>query len=245
MQSDLSRTHAAIFALHQEMKADREFRRLCEQPARDLPHGLPWNFEDGYEPRWYNGPAPEDVQVLFLMAEPGAPTKTEKECREKDPEHAAQPVNHEEWLAPYRDKIKNQEHYWRENLRALCRHIWPDETEANMYRYLGGSCTFWMSLPEKQTTPVPRDLEDYFLKNYLRRFLQLFPNAVLLAAGSTKPRTRLERLKRLAHAEFQFECCWAFTKPACTIFKQRAEDSWRQTGRSIRSKLEGQQSRES
>ncbi len=168
-ERDLERTHAAIFALQAEMKADQELRALCEK------HGLPWDFAGGYEPRWFNGPPPEQTKVLFLMAEPGAITPTEAM-------NLGPAINHEDWLGTY--NLRLQEHYWRANLRELCRHIWPVHTERNMYEHLGGSCTFWMSLPRgSQTKSIPAQLLNFFLTKYLRRFLALFPQAVILAAG--------------------------------------------------------------
>jgi hypothetical protein len=211
MSPDLTPTHAAILALQAEMRTDSEFERLCRL------HGLPWDFVGGYEPRWYNGPAPEQVAVLVLMAEPGAITTTERE-------HLLPAITHEQWLSPY--DLRLQEHYWRENLRALCAHIWPLDTERAMFDHLGGSCTFWMSLPPgAQTSDVPAALLRYFLPRYLVRFLSLFSNATIVAAGA-KARDRLRQLG-VPH-----ESCWAFTRPGCN--QPAARESWRAVGCAVR-----------
>jgi hypothetical protein len=220
MKLDISSTHVEIIKLQHEMCRDQMFRDFCETNT------LPWDFTGGYEPRWYNGPVPEDVKLLFLMAEPGAITDTER----ADPLPA---IQHAEWLHGY--DTRKQEHYWRSNLRELCGHVWPNETEENMYRYLGGSCTFWMSLrPGKQNANVPSELEKYFLTAYLGRFLSLFPNAVLLAAGG-KARTRLKKLERLTNSSLAFDTCWAFTRPACN--QAAARESWHTAGEAIRRRL--------
>src|ERR1019366_8915203 len=92
-------------------------------------------------------------------------------------------------------------------LLELCRHVWPEDTDDNMYAYLGRSNTFWMSVRAgKQTHAVPPAPLQYFLNTHLTRFLALFPNAVILAAGR-KAQLRL----RSVHVEF--ESCSAFTRP--------------------------------
>jgi hypothetical protein len=168
------------------MKSDGRFKALCER------HGLPWNFAAGYEPRGYNGPAPEQTKLLVLLAEPGAITPTEAR-------NLLPAISHRRWVEP--DNLRLQEHYWRANLLELCRYIWPENTEDSMYTDVGKSCTFWMSLPPgAQTSQIPREPLDYFLQTYLKRFLALFPNAILLAAGG-KAHARLRRLN------IEFESC--------------------------------------
>jgi phosphopantetheine adenylyltransferase len=63
---------APVLRLQAEMLRDETFETLCRK------YRLPWDFESGYVPRWYNGPAPDDVRVLFLMAEPAAISSTER-----------------------------------------------------------------------------------------------------------------------------------------------------------------------
>jgi hypothetical protein len=75
-----------------------------------------------------------------------------------------------------------------------------------------------------QTGRVPRELLQYFSHTYLQRFLALFPNAIVLAAGG-KAQSRL----RSVHAEF--EHCSAFTRPESN--KSRAQESWRRAGQAI------------
>jgi len=107
-----------------------------------------------------------------------------------------------------------------------------------MRRHLGGSCTFWMSLPEgSQTSQIPRELEDYFSQKYLGRFLALFPHALLLAAGG-KSRVRLNRFAKQTKTGVAFESCWAFTRPGCN--RAKAHESWRNVGEVIKQRLAGQ-----
>src|SRR5437870_2831549 len=131
MDDCLKATHAPILSLQAEMKEDRRFKALCEG------HGLPWDLEAGYEPRGYNGPAPEHVRLLVLLAEPGAITPTEAE-------NLLPAIGHSRWIEPF--DLRLREHYWRANLLELCRYVWLESTEDNMYAHLGGSNTFWMSL---------------------------------------------------------------------------------------------------
>jgi len=212
--SNITHSHESILALQDEIKNDLKFQALCEL------HGLPWDFSAGYEPRWYNGPPPEETSLLFFMAEPGAITKTER--------HNLLPaILHQDWIGTY--DLRLQEHYWRDNLRQLCRYIWPTETERNMYAHVGGTCTFWMSLPPgSQTNQVPRPPLDFFLQRYLPRLLNLFPNAVFLAAGGKAA----QRLKTLGVA---FETCSAFTRPESN--KPRARASWQEVGSRLAAKL--------
>jgi hypothetical protein len=160
------------------------------------------------------------------MAEPGAITDDERT-------DLLPVVDHAPWLRGF--DLTLQRHYWRKNVRELCSYIWPNGTEANMGHYLGGSCTFWMSLPpKKQTAQLRREVQDYFLEVYLCRFISLFTNAVVLAAGG-KAKARLQRLARLTQTPLAFEECRAFTKPESN--KARAHDSWRLAGEAIKSKL--------
>jgi hypothetical protein len=169
MNDSLMLTHAPILSLQAEMKEDKRFKALCEQ------HDLPWDFESGYEPRGYYGPAPEQVRLLVLLAEPGAVTPTERQ-------NLLPAISHGPWIEGF--DLGSQEYYWRRHLGELCIHIWPEGTEDHMYAHLGKSNTFWMSLrPGAQTRPVPREPLQYFLRTYLTRFLALFPDAIILAAG--------------------------------------------------------------
>lgn len=206
--------HPEITALRRIMLADEMFKALC------LKHGLPWDPDAGYEPRWFSGPAPEETQVLMFMAEPGPITKTEAR-------NLLKAIAHDDWIGTY--DLRLQEHYWREHLRTFCRYIWPENTERNMYDHLAGSCTFWMSLPHGSTTDaVPLELIDYFSKTYLNRILALFPDVIIVAAGA-KSRDRLKR------AGVPHEYCWAFTRPGCN--QRKAKESWRDVGTAIREKL--------
>jgi len=184
--SELKRTHAAIFALQDEMKNDSQFRSLC------VKHGLPWDFAAGYEPRWYNGPAPEQCRVLFMMAEPGAITPTEA--------HNLRPaINQKPWIGPH--DLRLQENYWLANLRQLCAYVWPNDTEDNMYAHLGGTCAFWMSLPAgRQNAEVPSHVLDYFLTTYLKRLVALFPKRHRLGSrrqGQRSPRPGRRHFRKL------------------------------------------------
>lgn len=211
--TNITPSHAPILALQQEMLNDAKFKHLC------LDNRLPWDPENGYEPRWYNGPAPEQVKVLVLMAEPGAITKTEQ---------PGPAIDHAPWIGT--KELKLQQYYWLANLLYVCEFIWPQpDTEAMMDQYLAGSCTFWMSLPvQEQTKPIPKVVLSYFLDTYLKRFLKLFPNAVILAAGG-KAQDRLHRI------EADFIPCSAFTRPESN--KEHARESWQQAGLQIAAQL--------
>jgi len=65
------KTHGELLNLHAEIKSDPAFKELC------LSHGLLWE-DMGNEPRGYNGPPPDDVHVLYVSAEPGPVTPTER-----------------------------------------------------------------------------------------------------------------------------------------------------------------------
>jgi len=125
-------THGVLLDLHAEIKSDSAFRELC------ISHGLLWE-DVGNEPRGYNGPAPEDVEVLYVSAEPGPVTPTERL-------NLIPAITNAPWLDGF--DLYLQEHYWRKNLKVICDSIWPTDTVANMDKHLGGMQSFWISLPE-------------------------------------------------------------------------------------------------
>lgn len=154
---NLTSSHTPIIALQQEILGDAKFQKLYFDAY------LPWDPQGGYEPRWYDGPQPENVRLLFLMAEPGAITKTEQQ-------HLSPPITHNPWNA--KRESYQQDNYWLKQLYQLCQLVWPEDTEANMDGSLGGSCTFWMSMPPgDQVRAIPLSVVNYFLETYLKRFL--------------------------------------------------------------------------
>ena len=156
------------------------------------------------------------------MAEPGAITSTE--AMNLNP-----PITFNPWNA-VRDSYQ-RENYWLRNLYLLCQAVWPTEIEDKMDAYIGGSCTFWMSLPPgNQVKAVPRPVVNYFLEAYLKRFLGLFPNAVILAAGG-------KAQQRLSWIKVDFVSCSAFTRPEAN--KPRARESWMRAGIEIAQALGG------
>lgn len=205
---NIQKTHADLFSIQARMLSDRTFRKLCEA------NGLPWNPASGYYPRWYNGPAPLDTRVLFFMAEPGAVHPGEEN---------AVAVNHEDFIEGY--DLRSPGSCWRANLLEFASHIWPRDTQREMFLRLGGTCSFWMSLPHgSQTDKIPTEVERYFTNHYLGPLVSLFPNAVPVAVGGKSK-------VRLARAGVDFVDCWAFTKPACN--QPRARESWRAAAKEI------------
>lgn len=154
------------------------------------------------------------------MAEPGAITPTEAT-------HLLPAISHMPLIAD--QDLRLREHYWRANLLELGRNIWPADTANAMMGQMGRTCSFWMSLPRgAQTATVPNQVVRYFLARYLTRFIKLFPDAVVIAAGAKAK----QRLKSIG---VEFEHCWAFTRPACN--HPKARESWRATGRAVAARL--------
>ena len=206
---------ADVKELRQEMCNDRMFRNLCEK------HGLPWDIQAGYEPRSYDGPEPEDLKLLVFMAEPGA-------IANRESEHLLPPVLHARLIGDYNTTYT--EHYWRENLMVMCREIWPEDTEDHAFRNMGRSNSFWMSLPgRKQKEEVSHELLAYFEQEYLTRFVAMFPQALILAAGG-KAQARLKRIG------VDFIKSYAFTKPASNNTK-KAIPSWRSASQQIAERI--------
>ena len=202
-------THGVLLDLHAEIKSDSAFRELC------ISHGLLWE-DVGNEPRGYNGPAPEDVEVLYVSAEPGPVTPTERL-------NLIPAITNAPWLDGF--DLYLQEHYWRKNLKVICDSIWPTDTVANMDKHLGGMQSFWISLPEGATTKsIPRPVLDYWRQHYAHRLFGLFPDAVVLAAGLKAQ----DRLKRLG---IDFVGCYAVTLPGSNTKKNK--DSWPVAGKAI------------
>jgi hypothetical protein len=76
---------------------------------------------------------------------------------------------------------------------------------------------------------VPAAPLRHFLAHYLPDFLALFPQAIVVAAGS-KAAQRLERVSG------SFKRCSALTMPEAN--KPRARESWRAVGESIQNQLQ-------
>jgi hypothetical protein len=211
---NIEATHAEIVALQAKMCKDKTFRHLC------VSHGLPWDFESGYFPRWYGGPAPSAARVLLFMAEPAPIAASENVDLTKA-------VSGPNW--PDTRDLTLPEHYWRKNVMELCRHIWPTRTVSNLNAYLGRSCTFWMSMPHGSTTKeVPAAPLDYFIETYLTQLLSFFSRAEIVAAGRKASR-RLDKIGVRHHF------CWAFTRPGCN--HPNAAESWRSVGSTVAAKL--------
>lgn len=204
---------AAVLDIHAEIKGDTAFKELC------FSHGLLWE-DVGNEPRGYHGPAPEDVQVLYISAEPGPVTPIER--------HSLIPaITTGPWIDGF--DLNLPEHYWRKNLQVICNSIWPENTVEQMDKHLGGMQSFWISLPEGATTKaIPRPVLDYWRQHYSHRLIDLFPHAVILAAGNKAQ----ERLRRLG---IDFIGCGAVTKPGCNF--KKVKDSWPLAGKSIKDLL--------
>lgn len=199
------------------MLADVDFKELCEE------YGLPWDPQTGYEPRWYNGPDPEQVKVLVVMAEPAPITPSEASS-------LLPAVNHDDWFTGY--DLNLQEHYWRGNLELFCNGIWPNDTRDHMRKYLAGTCAFWMSLPHGSATKdIPARLLRFFEQIYLRPLMAHFDQAVVVAAG----RKASDRLKRIGVDHIH---CSAFTLPESN--KPRAKKSWADQSVVTRALLNGQ-----
>ena len=155
--------------MHAEIKSDSVFNELSQSS------GLLWE-DEGNEPRGYHGPAPESVRVLYVGAEPGPVTATERQ-------NFMPAINTVPWIDGH-DLIFN-EHYWRKKLLVICSYIWPENIINHMDNHLGGMHYFWISLPEGSTTKsIPRPVLEYWRKKYARRLFGLFPDAIVLAAGS-------------------------------------------------------------
>lgn len=200
-----------VRSLQKRMLADHEFKGLCKK------YSIPWAPDSGYEPRWFAGPEASPPRFLIVMAEPAPISKTEES-------HLLPAVAAVRWLDGYDFKLL--EHYWRLNVKALFREVWPEETSSMMNRHVGGTCAFWMSLPHGKTTlAVPRELEEFFIEKYFLEILELCAKSELIAAGG-KASTRLSRYS-IPH-----RTCWAFTRPGCN--RAEAKASWRHLGQSLR-----------
>ena len=200
-----------IRSLQKRMLADSEFKALCKK------YQVPWSPDKGYEPRWFAGPEVSPPRYLIVMAEPAPISATEES-------HLLPAVTTVNWLEGYNFKLP--EHYWRLNVQALFREMWPDETSGMMNKHVGGTCAFWMSLPHGKTTlAVPRELEAFFVESYLLKILAMCANTELIAAGG-KASARLSRYNIPHHK------CWAFTRPGCN--RAEAKRSWRRLGQELR-----------
>jgi hypothetical protein len=209
-------THGILLDLHTEIKNDSVFKELC------LSHGLLWE-DVGNEPRGYNGPSPEDVQVLYVSAEPGPVTPTERL-------NLIPAITNAPWLSGF--DLSLQEHYWRKNLEVICESIWPTDTVENMDKHLGGMQSFWISLHEGATTnAIPKPVLDYWRQHYAHRLFGLFPHAVVLAAG-------LKAQKRLDQLNIKYISCGAVTRPGCNF--KTVKDSWPVAGKEIKDLLQQQ-----
>jgi hypothetical protein len=156
------------------------------------------------------------TSTCYTSAEPGPVTPTERL-------NLIPAITTAPWLDGF--DLSLPELYWRKNLGAICKGIWPTNNGANMDKHLVDIQSFWISLPEGATTKaIPRPVLDYWRQKYAHKLFGLFPHAEVLAA-SKKAQDRLRRLG------IDFVGCGAVTKPGCN-FKD-IKDSWPRTGKLI------------
>lgn len=191
-------------------------------------HGLPTDYKAGHRPRYFAGNLgePSAVRLILLLAEPGSsPGREELKCDEAT------------WLEdvtcdglgdggfPLRyDHLAK--YPYEKNPRDFIQMVWPDEAYADRMKKVVITNSFCMQA-EKSGGKIPvKAAREY--GDYLKRFIAVFQNAVVVAAG----RKASDRCRR---AKIQVLKMGAFTPPGSNQSKVRG--SWMTTAEDVRAQL--------
>ena len=165
-----------------------------------------WTPEAGHIPRGYLGAIgrPEEVELVLVFAEPGDPHPGDHSTKEEAWQHAY-------WA------FREGTGQFHQNARFLFNLCWPyhnyDEQLRKVWVTESVLCSAKVSAG---SVPVP--VEIACGERYLKKQIQLFPQALVVALGN-KAADRMNRIG--VHG---FERAYALGKPGC--FQAGAQPSW-------------------
>lgn len=175
-----------------------------------------WEPLNGNIPRGFVGATGNlsDVEVVLVVAEPGDPQPGDHDTMEEAMAHA------------YRS-YKSGTGVFHQKARAFLDLCWPglpfDEQMKRVWITESVLCS-----AEKTTGPVPVAVENECGQRFLKKQLEMFPDAVVVALGN-KAQKRLSRIG-IQH----FERAHAFGLPGCN--KKEALPSWVRVSQLLRGK---------
>ena len=195
----------------------RNFSGVC--------HSMRWAPEEGYIPCGFGGATGEvgEVRLIIISAEPSDPTSNERYSGSAT-EMVRQAVSLHEDMLHY--KIVDRKSQYFPNLRRILNLFWPATSLDDQLRYT------WFTNAVKCAAKVPggtvpREIEDACTSLYLKRELDLFRGAYVLALGN-KAKDRLNRVHIRIDGVAQHPSARPVTKP---------EASWETAAKSFRAWL--------
>jgi hypothetical protein len=167
-----------------------------------------WNPVQGHVPRGFYGAtgSHDEVELILIFAEPGDPHQSEQHSGlESAYKYAAHGFEHGTDLF-HRNVLKILNDCWPSlTFAEKMRKVWLTDSVLCSARTEGGVVTATAALACGN--------------RYLRRQIELFPNALVVAFGS-KAKTRLKRL-----GLDNYESAFAVAPPGCN--RKEAAESWR------------------
>lgn len=202
-----------------------EFRRACAGEMR-------WKPKAGHVPRGFFGATGEmsEVELVLVFSEPGDPHPGE---RHSGPERA----DKLESAYKYATKVcREQRDLFHRNIRKVLDLCWPGVPFAEQTRKVWLTESVLCSA-RKERGPVRRPCEDAcgqrYLKPQLERFLELFPDVLIVGLG-VKAEKRLGRIgvKRMLPKPVR-----AVAPPGCN--RRDAQKSWKQIAVELKRRRRG------
>jgi len=177
-----------------------------------------WDPRKGHIPRGFIGATGDlnAVEVVFVVAEPGDPEPGDHETMDEAIEHAYK-------------SFRSGNGVFHQKARILFDLCWPSVPfDLQLQKFWLTESVLCSAI--HSTAKVPIEIERSCADRYLRRQLELFPKALIVALGS-KSGNRLRRI-----GVIDFESAHAFGKPGC--YQTAAYPSWVRIGNILQQRRE-------
>ena len=204
------------------MQPASELRKLL-QAAYPCPgfkgtcQSMRWDPPNAHIPRGFVGASGSlsEVEVILVVAEPGDPSPGDH-C------NMDEAIRHAYWA------FESGNGTFHQKARLFFNLCWPGLAfEQQMKRVWVTESVLCSAL--QTTGPVPSQIENECANRYLRKQLEMFPKAIVVALGS-KAQKRLQRI-----GISNFETAFAFGKPGCN--QKGALPSWQRVGEIVRKRF--------
>lgn len=191
-------------------------------------HGLPAEYRSGNRPRHVAGnlKEPSAVRVILLLAEPGSSPGAEELNRDEATwldDITCDGLGHGGFRLRYDGGARS---LYEVNPREFIKLIWPAEPDADRMKKVIITNSFWMqALASGGSISAPAVKE---FCGHLKKFISVFPNAVVVAAGRKASDRCLKGGISAIHMG-------ALTPPGCYQYAVRT--SWQHAVERVRQKL--------
>lgn len=191
-------------------------------------HGLPTDYKAGHRPRYFAGNLgePSAVRLILLLAEPGSsPGREELNCDEATwlEDVTCDGLGHGGFILKYNHLAKES---YEKNPRDFIQMVWPGEAYADRMKKVVITNSFCMQAKKSGGAIPAKAAQEYGV--YLKRFIAVFKNAVVVAAGKKAS----DRCRRANIPAFEMG---AFTPPGSNLSK--VKDSWVTVADKVRAQL--------